>query len=66
MKIISSSFLVLSLFAFYSCTKNLNQSPAYGLNSEVVYSDPNNYINVLSKALFWLVNDGTSRTRWSG
>ncbi len=49
MKIISSSFLVLSLFAFYSCTKNLNQSPAYGLNSEVVYSDPNNYINVLSK-----------------
>ena len=49
MKIISSSFLVLSLFAFYSCTKNLNQSPAYGLNAEVVYSDPNNYINVLSK-----------------
>lgn len=49
MKIISSSLLVLSLFAFYSCTKNLNQSPAYGLNSEVVYSDPNNYINVLSK-----------------
>ena len=49
MKIISSSFLVLSLFTFYSCTKNLNQSPAYGLNAEVVYSDPNNYINVLSK-----------------
>ena len=30
-----------------SCSKQLNQTPKYGLNSEVVYSDPNNYINVL-------------------
>ncbi len=32
-----------------SCSKQLNQTPKYGLNSEVVYSDPNNYINVLAK-----------------
>jgi len=32
-----------------SCSKQLNQTPKYGLNSEVVYSDPENYIHVLAK-----------------
>jgi starch-binding outer membrane protein, SusD/RagB family len=44
--IIGASALVLSL---QSCKKQLNQTPKYGLNSEVVYSDPDNYINVLAK-----------------
>ena len=37
------------LVGMSSCKKQLNQTPKYGLNSEVVYSDPANYINVLAK-----------------
>ncbi len=37
------------LVAVPSCKKQLNQTPKYGLNSETVYGDPNNYINVLAK-----------------
>lgn len=44
--IIGASALVLTI---QSCKKQLNQKPKYGLNSEVVYSDPDNYINVLAK-----------------
>jgi hypothetical protein len=44
--IIGASALVLTL---QSCKKQLNQKPKYGLNSEVVYSNPENYINVLAK-----------------
>ena len=32
-----------------SCAKDLNLTPKYGLNADAVYSDPNNYINVLAK-----------------
>ena len=38
----------VSLF-FSSCFKELDLSPKYGLNTEAVYSDPDNYVNVLAK-----------------
>jgi hypothetical protein len=51
-KILFSSILIGAAFTLAvstSCKKQLNQSPKYGLNAEVVYSDPDNYINVLAK-----------------
>ena len=39
---------VIILFSA-SCHKDLDQAPKYGLNSEAVYNDPANYINVLAK-----------------
>jgi hypothetical protein len=48
-RIASIVFLGLFLVGFNSCKKQLNQTPEYGLNSAVVYGDPNNYINVLAK-----------------
>jgi hypothetical protein len=48
--IITVGLLIFSVLAlFTACKKQLNQSPKYGLNAEKVYSDPNNYINVLAK-----------------
>ena len=41
--------LLLTGITISSCKKQLNQSPKYGLNAEVVYSDPANYIKVLAK-----------------
>jgi len=38
----------VSLF-FSSCFKELDLTPKYGLNTEAVYTDPDNYINVLAK-----------------
>ncbi|NBR13722.1 MAG: RagB/SusD family nutrient uptake outer membrane protein [Flavobacteriales bacterium] len=32
-----------------SCSKQLNQTPKYGLNAETVYSNPDQYIHVLAK-----------------
>jgi len=52
MKKISIHFtlvLLSGLVFLSSCKKQLNQSPAYGLNAEVVYSEPSNYIHVLAK-----------------
>lgn len=40
------SIIVLSLT---SCLKDLDRTPFYGLNTESVYADPDNYINVLAK-----------------
>ncbi|MEP7127295.1 MAG: RagB/SusD family nutrient uptake outer membrane protein [Chitinophagales bacterium] len=40
------SIIVLSLT---SCLKDLDRTPFYGLNTESVYSDPDNYIEVLAK-----------------
>ncbi len=51
-KFLFSSILIgalATLAVSTSCKKQLNQTPKYGLNAEVVYSDPNNYINVLAK-----------------
>ena len=48
-RITSIAFLGLFLIGFNSCKKQLNQTPEYGLNSAVVYGDPDNYINVLAK-----------------
>jgi len=49
-KLFKSVFLV-SLIAIIlsSCTKDLNRSPFYGLNTDNVYNDPSNYIHVLAK-----------------
>ncbi len=41
--------MMLLALGLNSCNKQLNQTPKYGLNAEAVYSDPNNYINVLAK-----------------
>ena len=46
---ISSSIFLGIILLFGSCKKQLNQTPAYGLNAETVYSDPDNYIKVLAK-----------------
>ncbi|NML65486.1 RagB/SusD family nutrient uptake outer membrane protein [Hymenobacter sp. RP-2-7] len=45
-----------------ACTKDLDRSPFYDLNTESVYSDPNNYIKVLAKlyAGFNLAGQGTT------
>lgn len=51
-KILFSSILigaVVTLYVATSCKKQLNQTPKYGLNAEVVYSDPDKYIQVLAK-----------------
>ena len=37
----------MTLFAT-SCRKYLNRTPPFGLNAEAVFSDPDNYINVLA------------------
>tara|TARA_B100000963_G_scaffold191970_2_gene167039 strand:- start:545 stop:2215 length:1671 start_codon:yes stop_codon:yes gene_type:complete len=37
------------LFSIFSCKKPLDFSPKYGFNAEVIYSNPDEYINVLSK-----------------
>lgn len=42
-------FLAIGTFSLTACKKQLNQTPKYGLNAETVYSDPNNYIQVLAK-----------------
>jgi len=44
-KVIFPLFLII----IFSCEKPLDFSPRYGFNSEVIYSDPSQYINVLSK-----------------
>ena len=41
--------LPFCLFLVLSCQKPLDFSPKYGFNSELIYSDPDQYINVLSK-----------------
>lgn len=48
---ILKSFAILSIIAVSSssCLKDLDRTPFYGLNTESVYSDPANYINVLAK-----------------
>lgn len=40
---------LITLALSVGCKKYLNQTPPYGLNAEVVYSNPDNYVNVLAK-----------------
>lgn len=52
MKKISFKAIIVLLgtsFLLTACLKDLDRSPKYGLNAATVYSDPNNYINVLAK-----------------
>jgi hypothetical protein len=42
-------FVGISILFTTGCKKQLNQTPKYGLNAEVIYGDPSNYINVLAK-----------------
>jgi hypothetical protein len=48
-KITLISFSIGLIFSLNGCKKQLNQKPKYGLNSETVYGDPNNYIHVVAK-----------------
>lgn len=41
--------LLMGSVMLTACINDLNTAPKYGLNANTVYSDPNNYINVLSK-----------------
>lgn len=43
--------LILTIIgaSFSSCFQDLDLAPKYGLNAQSVYSDPENYINVLAK-----------------
>jgi hypothetical protein len=41
--------LLMGSIMLTACINDLNTAPKYGLNANTVYSDPNNYINVLSK-----------------
>ena len=66
-RIISIGFFGLSLVLIISaCKKQLNQAPMYGLNAEKVYSDPNNYINVLAKLYSGLSMTGLSGPAGAG
>lgn len=48
--IIYTSALFISLsFSLSSCFQDLNLEPKYGINAGTVYSNPDNYINVLAK-----------------
>ncbi len=47
--IVSIAVLVLLALPFSACKKGLDYKPKYGLNSETVYNDPDNYIHVLAK-----------------
>jgi len=61
MKRLVTFTIVASALLLGSCGKNLNQNPKYGLNAEAVYSDPDNYIKVLAKYIFWNVYDRKPR-----
>ena len=46
---ISCALLLLIAAPFTACKKGLDYKPKYGLNTETVYNDPENYIHVLAK-----------------
>ena len=41
--------ILLIFVLIISCKKPLDLNPRYGFNAEVIYSDPDSYINVLAK-----------------
>ena len=49
-----------------SCFQDLDLEPPYGLNAEVVYADPANYINVLAKVYAGLATTGNDGPAGSG
>ena len=46
---ISLAFILAFTVPFSAFKKGLNYKPKYGLNSETVYNDPENYIHVMAK-----------------
>ncbi|MEN9700516.1 MAG: hypothetical protein RLZZ301_1714 [Bacteroidota bacterium] len=58
-RLVAYTVIAAALFVS-SCSKNLNQSPKYGLNAEAVYSDPDNYIKVLAKLYSGMSMTGNS------
>ena len=48
-KILTFGIFLPAILLVFSCKKQLNQEPLYGLNAATVYADPENYINVLAK-----------------
>lgn len=66
-RVLNITIVGLSLVLIVSaCKKQLNQTPMYGLNAEKVYSDPNNYINVLAKLYSGLSMTGLSGPAGAG
>ena len=66
-RVLNIAIVGLSLVLVVSaCKKQLNQTPMYGLNAEKVYSDPNNYINVLAKLYSGLSMTGLSGPAGAG
>ncbi len=47
--LVSIAMLVLVALPFSACKKGLDYKPKYGLNSETVFNDPDNYVHVLAK-----------------
>ncbi|MBK6481994.1 MAG: hypothetical protein IPG01_02395 [Chitinophagaceae bacterium] len=64
---ISKSFIILSIIALSltSCLKDLDRTPFYGLNTESVYADPDNYIEVLAKLYAGFTTTGNQGRRQS-
>jgi len=54
------SLLFAGIFAFTSCTKDLDLEPEFGINSASVYNDASNYVNVLAKLYAGLILSGQS------
>jgi len=52
------SALFLCVVISTSCLKDLDLQPEYGINSAAVYSDADNYINVLAKLYAGLTLSG--------
>lgn len=57
--IVAAVFSLIGL-SLTSCFKDLDLKPEYGLNSETVYSDPENYIHVLAKLYAGLTMTGNN------
>ena len=54
----TTTLIAVAALTAASCAKQMDLKPKYGLNAETVYSDPNNYINVLAKLYAGLAISG--------
>jgi hypothetical protein len=56
--LLAAAIVSLLSLSLTSCFKDLDLQPEYGLNSETVYKDPDNYIHVLAKLYAGLTMTG--------
>jgi|TARA_B110000914_G_scaffold106980_1_gene93782 hypothetical protein len=54
----TTTIIAVAALTAASCAKQMDLKPKYGLNAETVYSDPNNYVNVLAKLYAGLAISG--------